>query len=172
MRRPPTVPTRFALAALAALLACAMPVLAQDAATAPPIEQQMTPDQFKAAGLDKLSPAELANLNTWLNRTISTETAKAAEKAAKKVKDDNRGFFSFGSTEPVKSKMTGEFRGFGKGRTYTLENGQVWRQIDEASLAGVRMTDPEVVIKPSMIGNAWYMTVKGYNTNAKVMREK
>ena len=172
MRRPPTVPTRFALAALAALLACAMPVLAQDAATAPPIEQQMTPDQFKAAGLDKLSPAELANLNTWLNRTISTETAKAAEQASKKVKDENRGFFNFGSAEPIASKMTGEFRGFGKNKTYTLENGQVWRQIDDASLAGVRKTAPGVRITPSLIGNAWYMAIDGYNTRAKVIREK
>lgn len=169
MRRLPTTLTRLALFAL---LACAMPALAQDAATAPPIEQQMTPEQFKAAGLDKLSPAELANLNVWLNRTISTETAKAAEQASKKVKDDNRGFFNFGSAEPIVSKITGEFRGFGKGRTYTLDNGQVWRQIDDASLAGVRKTAPGVRIKPSLIGNAWYMTIDGYNTNAKVMREK
>ena len=69
----------------------------------------MTPEQFKAAGLDKLSAEELANLNAWLNHTVDTETAKAAVKAKKKVEDDNRGFFNFGTSEPVASKIVGEF---------------------------------------------------------------
>ena len=153
---------------LAVALACA----SLSAHAAPPIEQQMSPEQFRAAGLDKLSPQELANLNTWLGRTLETETAKAAVAAKKKVEDDNRGFFNFGSTDPIRSAITGEFRGFGQGRTYTLDNGQVWRQIDDASLAGVRLTHPEVVISPSVIGNAWYFAVKGYGTRAKVMRVK
>ena len=108
----------------------------------------MTPEEFKAAGLDKLSAEELARLNAWLNRTIDTETEKAAVAAKKQVQDDTRGFFDFGSDEPIVSKMTGEFRGFARGREYTLENGQVWKQIDEASLVGVRLSAPEVRINP------------------------
>jgi hypothetical protein len=154
------------------LLGCSLPAFAQEAAATPAIEKQMTPEQFKAAGLDKLSTDELANLNAWLNHTIDTETAKAAVKAKKKVEDDNRGFFNFGTTEPVVGRIAGEFRGFEKGRQYTLDNGQVWRQTDTASLAGVHITNPEVRIKPGMIGNAWYMMIKGYGTNAKVERVK
>jgi hypothetical protein len=156
----------------ALLLACAAPAFAQDAATAPAIEKQMTPEQFKAAGLDKLDSAELANLNAWLNKTIDTETTKAAVQAKKKVEDDNRGFFNFGSNEPVVGRIAGEFNGFQSGRQYTLDNGQVWRQTDNASLVGVHKTNPEVRIKPGMVGNAWYMTIKGYGTNAKVERVK
>jgi hypothetical protein len=132
----------------------------------------MTPEQFKGAGLDKLDAGELANLNAWLYKTIDTETAKAAVQAKEKVEDENRGFFNFGSTESVVGRIVGEFRGFEKGRQYTLDNGQVWRQIDTASLAGVRIADAEVRIKPGMVGNAWYLTVKGYGTNAKVERVK
>ena len=152
---------------LAGLLAFAPAVAAQDA-----IEKQMTPEEFKAAGLDKLSADELARLNAWLNRTIGTESEKAAIAAKKKVEDDNRGFFDFGSTEPIVSKMTGEFRGFARGREYTLDNGQVWKQVDDASLAGVRLSAPEVRIAPSLIGNSWYLAVAGYNTRAKVQRIK
>ncbi|WP_407907935.1 hypothetical protein [Lysobacter claricitrinus] len=141
-------------------------------AAQPPIQQQMSPEEFKAAGLDKLSADELAHLNTWLGRTIEAETQKAAVVAKKKVEDDNRGFFSFGSTDPIKSAVTGEFRGFEQGRTYTLDNGQVWRQIDSATLAGVRVMHPDVVISPSVVGNAWYMAIHGYGTRAKVMRVK
>lgn len=154
------------LLVLAAALA-ALPALA-----APPIQQQMTPEEFRAAGLEKLSPEELARLNAWLGRTIEVETEKAATAAKKKVEDDNRGFFNFGSTDPIRSTIAGEFRGFGSGRTYTLANGQVWRQTDDASLAGVRLTDPTVVITPSVVGNAWYMSVGRYGTRAKVTRIK
>lgn len=154
------------LVALAAALV-ALPVFA-----APPIQQQMTPEEFRAAGLDKLSAEELARLNAWLGRTLEQETERAATAAKKKVEEDNRGFFNFGSTDPIRSSIVGEFRGFGQGRSYTLANGQVWRQVDDASLAGVRLTDPQVVITPSMVGNAWYMAVGRYGTRAKVQRVK
>ena len=55
---------------LLALVGFASAVCAQ-----PPIERQMTPEQFKAAGLDKLSPAELSNLNAWLNDTLEVAVA-------------------------------------------------------------------------------------------------
>ncbi|GAB2608942.1 hypothetical protein [Novilysobacter erysipheiresistens] len=140
------------------------------------IEQQMTPDQFKAAGLDQLSAEQLENLNAWLNRTLVAETTKAAtvaaQQAKEKIEDENRGFLNFGSDEAVTGRLQGEFRGFGKGREYLLDNGQLWRQTDSASLAGVRLDNPQVTIKPSMIGSAWYLTVEGYNTAAKVQRIK
>ena len=143
-----------------------------DALARKPIEQDMTPEEFKAAGLDKLSAEELAKLNTWLGRKIDTVATEAATEAKKKVEDDNRGFFHFGSMEPITGRLQGEFRGFRRGREYTLESGQVWRQVDDAELGGVRVQDPEVPLKPAMIGNVWYMGVKGYNTKAKVERVK
>lgn len=153
--------------AVVALLAFALPSFAQQA-----IEQQMSPEEFKAAGLDKLSAEELARLNAWLNRTLDTATTQAAAEAKRKVEDDNRGFLNFGSTEPVLGRMVGEFRGFAQGREYTLDSGQVWKQVDSATLSGVRLDSPEVRINPSLIGNTWYLAVKGYNTRAKVQRIK
>ena len=152
---------------LLALLGFASAAYAQ-----PPIEKQMTPEQFKAAGLDKLSPAELANLNAWLNNTLEVETTKAATLAKEKVETENRGFFSFGKSDPIVARISGEFRGFAKGRSWTLDNGQVWEQIDGASLAGVRKADPQVRITPGLIGNVWYMQIEGYNTRASVRRTK
>jgi hypothetical protein len=67
--------------------------------------------------------------------------------------------------------IVGEFKGFSNGKQYTLANGQVWEQIEPASLAGVRKTDPEVSIKPGLFNN-WFMQIKGYNTAAKVRRVK
>ena len=152
-------------------LACIVPVaLAQT--PQPAIQTQMTPEEFKAAGLDKLSAEELARLNAWLGRTLTTETAKAAADAKQKVEHESRGFFDFGSEEPIVAHISGAFHGYGKGKTYTLDNGQVWQQIDDAELAGVRLTDPEVRIKPAMVGNSWYMSVGKYNSRAQVKRIK
>ena len=157
------------------LLAFAPLAWAQQPALTADVEQQMTAEQFKAAGLDKLSAKELAALNAWLQQKVTTETAVAVEKAKeegrKEVVEKNRGFFDFGSAEPIESVIVGEFTGFGKGKKYTLQNGQVWEQIEPASLSGVRKTDVSVKIKPGVLGN-WFMKIDGYNTQAKVRRIK
>lgn len=155
-----------------ALLLLPVALALSTAAAQPPIEQQMTPEQFRAAGLEKLSAQELANLNAWLNNTLEVETDKAAKLAKEKIETENRGFLSFGRTDPIESNIVGEFRGFGRGRSWTLTNGQVWTQVDDATLAGVRTRDPAVKISPSVMGNTWYMAIEGYNSRAKVQRVK
>lgn len=165
------MPVRTAL--LAFLLAFAAPAaLAQDASEQPPIEQRMTAEEFAAAGLAKLSAEELAALNAWLRGTLRVEVERAAVAATEKVKDDNRGFFHFGSDEPIVARLQGRFDGFARNRRYTLDNGQVWKQVDSARLEGVELDSPQVTISPSVIGNTWFLKVEGYNKRAKVQRIK
>jgi len=154
------------LLALAALLPLATTAVAQQK-----IEQQMSYEQFKASGLDKLSPTELANLNAWLAGKLEVETAKAVEGVRQESGEDRRGLTERQSREPVSAAITGAFTGFGKGRQFPLDNGQVWQQVDEASLSA-KLDNPKVRLTPSMIGGAWYLAVEGYNTRAKVQRIK
>ncbi len=162
---------------LALLLVLPAFASAQDA---PPIEQAMSADEFKATGLEKLSGEELARLNAWLNRRVAEQTSVAVAAATEKAREEgkneviaeNRGFFHFGKSEPIESTIPGEFRGFARNRVYVLESGQEWKQVDDASLAGARRTNPKVRIKPSVMGNVWYMQIEGYNTSAKVERIK
>ena len=139
------------------------------------LQQQMSPAEFKAAGLDKLSATELAALNDWLQGKVEHATTTALEQAREEGRQEvivkNRGFFSFGSNEPIEATLEGEFRGFGKGRQYTLDNGQVWEQTDDASVAGVRKQAPTVRITPGLM-NTWYLQIDGLNTRAKVRRTK
>lgn len=159
---------------LAALLALPSLALAQQA---PPIERAMSAEEFKAAGLDKLSAAELARLNTWLDRRVEQQTSAAVAAATEQAREEgrqqvvaeNRGFFHFGSEEPIVATIEGEFDGFGRGKRYRLDNGQVWEQTDTARLAGVRRTNPGVRIRPGLMG-VWWMRIDGYNTQAKVQR--
>lgn len=156
-----------------AVLAFAPGLHAQQAPLQGNVEDQMSAGEFRAAGLDKLSAGELAALNAWLQRRVGEETARVVEEAREEGRQEvvrnNRGFFDFGSTEAIESSLVGEFGGFAKGRKYTLANGQVWEQVEPASLAGVRRTDPRVSIKPGLLGT-WYMRIDGFNTAAKVRR--
>ena len=158
----------LALALAGAMLGLCATAGAQQQAK--PIEQDMSAEEFKAAGLDKLTPDELARLNTWLGRRIETATAQAETLTKDRIEQENRGFLPFGSAEPIVAKLQGDFRGFQRGREYTLDNGQVWRQVDEATLVGARLTNPGVRITPSKIGRVWYLAVDGFNTRAKVER--
>lgn len=170
------------LASAAVLLGLSMPALAQRVVEGD-LQQQMSPAEFKAAGLDKLSPSELAALNGWLQGKVAAVTAGVREQVREEVREEareegrqevivkNRGFFAFGTNEPIVSTIQGEFRGFGKGRRYVLANKQEWEQTDDVTLPGVRRTDPEVSISPGVVG-VWYMQVKGSNTRAKVQRVK
>lgn len=157
------------------------------------LEKQMSAEEFKAAGLDKLSKQELAALDAWVERQKASVATRAAaplaataaldaaeierireqgrEEGRREVKTESRGFFDFGSDEPIKSTLAGEFRGFAKGNRYTLANGQVWEQVEPARLEGVKRANPAITIKPGML-NSWFLRIDGYNTPAKVRRIK
>lgn len=166
------------LASAAVLLSLASPALAQRVVEGD-LQQQMSPAEFKAAGLDKLSPAELTALNGWLQGKVAAVAADTREQVREQAREEgrqevivkNRGFFDFGSNEPITSTLQGEFRGFGKARRFVLANGQEWEQSDDTVLSGVRKTNPEVSISPGLLG-VWYLRVDGVNTRAKVRRTK
>jgi len=154
-------------------------------AQSPDLRAQMGETDFKAAGLDKLNADELAHLQAWLGREVSQRSEQAAQQVVAEVREtareegrregqheiieQHRGFFHFGSDEPITSTISGEFNGFGKGRRYRLGNGQLWEQTDTATLAGVRRNDAIVHIRPGTFG-IWWMQVDGFNTRAKVKR--
>ena len=140
---------------------------------AAPIERQMTADEFKAAGLDKLSAEELARLNAWLSRNAPSKAAieQAREEGRQEVVKKHKGFFDFGDGQPITSRLVGEFKGFDAKRQYTLENGEVWQQTDATTLYGVRGTNLPVTIRPGALG-AWWMRVEGSGVQAKVKRIK
>jgi len=166
------------LASAAVLLSLASPALAQRVVEGD-LQQQMSPAEFKAAGLDKLSPAELTALNGWLQGKVAAVAADTREQVREQAREEgrqevivkNRGFFDFGSNEPITSTLQGEFRGFGKARRFVLTNGQEWEQSDDTVLSGVRKTNPAVSISPGLLG-VWYLRVDGVNTRAKVRRTK
>lgn len=133
------------------------------------LEERMTEAEFKAAGLDKLTPAELAALNAFV-RAETSELASTLPAATPAV--DQRGFRSTtGPDGAIFSSISGEFRGWEQGSRFTLDNGQVWKVTDSTARLRVNLTDPKVTIEPGAFG-AWYLKVEGYNSRAGVTRVK
>lgn len=164
---------------IAAVMSIATPVAAQQSQ----IASEMSAAERSATGLDKLSAAELAQLDAWLARrdadnadlpdapaVVDARIAEAREAGRREALADTQGMRPAPEArEPIESTITGPFQGFGQGREFTLANGQVWKQTDATTLAGARGTDVGVRIRPSMLG-AWWLQVDGYNRQAKVER--
>ena len=128
--------------------------------------QEMDPAEFKRMGLDKLSPDELKTLNEWLkgyrHAAETKAAAQATEQTREQVKEEaraeakkefNRNWLS---TDRIFSRIDGEFHGL---RKYTkkaiirLEDGSVWKQVNESDNLEAKLTDhPPVMVTHSMVG--------------------
>lgn len=80
----------------------------------------MNAAEFDAAGLDKLSPEELAALDAWLLRYTAGE-AEMLQRSNEEVRE---------AAEEVRivSRLQPPFEGWDGNTLFRLENGQVWRQ--------------------------------------------
>lgn len=132
------------------------------------LEERMTYNEFKAAGLDKLSPEELEQLNSWLrNRALS------APATVQQTEIDRRGLSQSAKVgDRITSRILGKFTGWrGTASTFELENGMVWKSTDPAATLAVNLTDPTVTLTPGFF-DAWFLEVEGYNSRVRVKRIK
>ncbi|MEX0322173.1 MAG: hypothetical protein AB3N63_08450 [Puniceicoccaceae bacterium] len=140
------------------------------------IQSQMTPEQFQKAGLEKLTPEELAYLSDWIVGKVEVETEKVVAEII--PEGDDR----FGADEQIlrnvervspeqkriQSRILGNFRGWKSNTIFRLENGQVWKHIQDDKFV-VNLQDPVVTIEKGFLGT-YFLKVKGYGSRAKVKR--
>jgi hypothetical protein len=102
------------------------------------VEETMRPEEFRAAGLDKLSEDELQHLDAWLKGYRQTTQKKATEQAQAKASEEIKEATAKATEEAKKTAMTrvdtsvsrvdGTIEGL-KGHTMIrLEDGTTWRQ--------------------------------------------
>lgn len=146
-------------------VALALPVAAFAADQYVPLQQRMTPEEFKAAGLDKLSPDELKNLDNWLSGHGKVVT-KLVDQSGKPV------FYPAAEKAgPVQARVQGSFAGFNGHTQLTIDNGQVWQQADGTRISCLSSENPKVIIRRSLMGN-WMAAVDGCNDTAPMTRVK
>ena len=151
---------------LAAFLAISLagPICAQS--QAPTLEERMSQEEFAASGLDKLSPEQLKYLNTWVQTKGVSEVGapiRHRDGTATLYADEQ-------GRDVIESAIAGQFNGW-RGKTrVTLDNGQVWEQVESGS-KGFLLQSPKVKIKPMSMGS-WLMYVDGCNCDIRVKRIK
>jgi hypothetical protein len=87
------------------------------------IQKMMTPEEYSAAGLNKLSPEERQKLDAWLHGYREAAETKAAEKATEKAAKTSRA-----KMDIVASRVDGTLGGLTGRTVIKLEDGTKWKQ--------------------------------------------
>jgi len=134
------------------------------------VEETMRPEEFKAAGLDKLSEDELQQLDAWLQGYRQSTQKKAAEQAQAKAEVEIKKATEKATEEANKtartkldslaSRVDGSIDGL-KGHTQIrLEDGTVWKQVNVDDHFRATITDhPAAVVLHTTFG--YKMRVEG-----------
>lgn len=138
------------------------------------LEEQMSGKEFTAAGLDKLSQAELDALNAWIrSRSLATLDTPKTGAAAAYAGTDNRGFEDQKASEMDRSQITsrikGNFTGWDGNTIFELENGMIWEQADNDKFYIPEVQNPTVTIEPGAF-KTWRLSVEGYGSDCRVER--
>jgi hypothetical protein len=114
------------------------------------IQQAMTPEEFKGAGLEKLTPGELAKLNAWLRGDREKALKKAEKKAAQREEKAKLNL--------IVSRIDGVWNGIVPGEVIRLEDGSKWKLANKDEHYGGYADHPAVaVFKNGIFG--WKMRV-------------
>lgn len=149
----------FLLASLAPL-----PAAEPESPAFPGVQKAMTPEQYEAAGLSKLEPAERAKLDEFIRNYVSVSNEKIATSAVDKAVKENK----VSAPEVIQSRIVGPFTGYTGRTVFTLENGQRWAQSQFDSAYFPKIDSPGVVIVKSGFGYRMYIAGGGAIRVSKV----
>lgn len=150
---------------VAAFLAFA-PRARGQAAPAVSFDRVLTPAQFKAAGLAKLTRAELDSLNAFVWRFTLAVTQLAAQVSQAPLEPAGP---LGGSPAVIESRIDGQFNGWEGETIFKLVNGQIWQQASYAYRYHYAYS-PKVLIFRS--GAQYKMKVEGMEGEISVRRLK
>src|SRR6266850_2610112 len=127
------------------------------------VEETMRPEEFKAAGLDKLSEDELQHLDAWLQGYRQSTQKKAAEQAQAKAEVEIKKATEKATEEATKtartkldslvSRVDGNIDGIKGNTVIRLEDGTVWKQVNVDDHFRATITDhPAAVVLHTTFG--------------------
>lgn len=119
----------------------------------PGVQKAMTPEQYEAAGLSKLDPAERAKLDQFIKNYVAVSNEKVATTAVDKAVKENK----VSAPEIINSRIVGPFTGYNGRTVFTLENGQRWAQSQRDTAYYPKMDSPGVIIVKKGWGYRMYI---------------
>lgn len=164
------------LSVLVLVATCCAGAPAQADAVPPALTPYITADEYRAAGLHRLSPSELEAFERWFLRAVGAFDAERErlEAAVAQPDTENPALFGFGAmaerTPEVSASLDGTFTGWSRGTRIRLENGQVWEVVEGATFRPVRPVErPAVTVRRAAFGS-FLLRVDGYNASVRVRR--
>jgi len=136
---------------------CALARIANGAReeTSGSIQEMMSPAEFNAAGLNKLSPEELQKLDAWLQGYRQVTEQKAEKKASARAAKVERT-----KMDMLVSRVDGSFNGLTGRTVIRLEDGTVWKQANADDRYRPKVTDhPGAVVIHGVFG--YKMQIEG-----------
>jgi hypothetical protein len=130
----------------------------------PGVEKAMTPEQYEAAGLSKLDPAERAKLDEFIRHYVAVSNEKVATSAVDKAISEKK----VSAPEIIQSRIVGPFTGYTGRTVFTLENGQRWAQSQYDSAYFPKIDSPPVIIVKAGFGYRMYIAGGGAIRVSKV----
>ncbi len=106
------------------------------------LRKMMSSEEFKASGLDKLSPEQLHKLDRWFLRFLAYDSAQLVKADKKIQKLQQKG---------VRRRIVGHLSGWTGKTVFRLDNGEIWQQ-RLASRYAISLDNPEVEIKKNLFG--------------------
>lgn len=130
----------------------------------PGLQKAMTPEQYEAAGLSKLDPAEKAKLDEFIRNYVAVSNEKVATTAVDKAVKEKK----VQAPEVIQSRIVGPFTGYTGRTVFTLENGQRWAQSQFDSAYFPKIDSPPVIIVKAGFGYRMYIAGGGAIRVSKV----
>ena len=140
---------------------------AQSPAPRADIEQQLTAEEMHEAGLDTLTPAQLAALNRLLREKAAPANA-AANVSTAGTSAAPRSYVGL-DDQPIRSKVKGTVSGWEPGTVFVLENGQQWKVLKGQMKLRKPLEHPAIMVIPGFAGR-WFLQVDEDMPKARVYR--
>ena len=148
--------------------------------------RRLAPEDFRAAGLGKLTGEEIARLDALVERERAGAVANPANAGgpdagtvvrapvppSAKSDRDSKVVVAPGTKiefSAVESRLTGMFTGWEPRGVFALENGQRWREANGSAYVSPPLSAPKVRITPGVLGTFW-MEIEGVRVRVKVVR--
>ena len=148
--------------------------------------RRLSSEDFRAAGLGKLTAQEIARLDALVEQERARTGANPASAGgpdagtvvrapvppSAKSDRDSKVVVAPGTKiefSAVESRLTGVFTGWEPRGVFALENGQRWREANGSTYVSPPLPAPKVRITPGALGTFW-MEIEGVRVRVKVVR--
>jgi len=102
---------------------------AADESDPPNVKSLMTPEDYAASGLDKLTPAEREHLSEWVERyREGAVVGPVVRKKPSEMNEEEKAEYQKEREAVIVAKVVPAFTGWSGKTIFRLDNGQVWQQ--------------------------------------------